>query len=321
MKATFTNASRSNSAMSIKASPKPTKSSKILFSTRAARISPSSSTPPWPSKIPTASSPLDQHANSPLPPPRSRQSSANAASAHSRHRHAQRRRLRRQERSLQSRNCGGQSRATSRSPCKNLPHARRSFLLPSRPPSCFDEFQNGREKRRHYHRHAFANANRRRRLRLLRRSQHSLHRSAANHYVPRSALSFPRLPHLHQQAPVRTQARPRHRAAAFRPGSAARQNRREAPNRSRRPASAHCRVFQRRPPNFLPPHPGTSFPLHSPRGELFRLAREIPQAARRPRRRPGLLRLSHRRRSPHLLERNAALRRATKIRSRRRRHT
>ncbi len=39
-------------------------------------------------------------------------------------------------------------------------------------------------------------------------------------------LPLPRLPHLHQQAAVRPQARPRHAAAALRPGGAARQDRR-----------------------------------------------------------------------------------------------
>ena len=55
-----------------------------------------------------------------------------------------------------------------------------------------------------------------------------LHRRADAGHLPLSALQVRGLPRVHQQAGLRTQARPRHAAAALRPGSAARQDRREA---------------------------------------------------------------------------------------------
>ena len=77
---------------------------------------------------------------------------------------------------------------------------------------------------------------RRRRLRQLRRRQHLLHRRAADGHLRAAALQVRGGARLHQQAAVRPEARPRHAAAALRPGSAARQDRREARHGSGRAA-------------------------------------------------------------------------------------
>ena len=70
----------------------------------------------------------------------------------------------------------------------------------------------------------------------LRPGEHVLHRRAADGDLRASALQVRGLPRVHQQAGLRPQARPRHAAAALRPGSAARQDRREAGHRSGRAA-------------------------------------------------------------------------------------
>ena len=69
--------------------------------------------------------------------------------------------------------------------------------------------------------------------------EHLLHRRADAGDLRAAALQVRGLPHLHQQAGLRPQARPRHAAAALRPGSAARQDRREAQARSGRAAPGH----------------------------------------------------------------------------------
>ena len=65
-------------------------------------------------------------------------------------------------------------------------------------------------------------------VRLVRRRQHVLHRRAADRDVSDSALPVSRLPRVHEQAAVRAEARPRHAAEPLRPGSAARQDRRDS---------------------------------------------------------------------------------------------
>ena len=100
-------------------------------------------------------------------------------------------------------------------------------------------FRTGVTKRRQDHRAGPADAARRRRLRIVRRGEHLLYRRAADRDLPDPALSLPRLPRLHQQAAVRTQARPRHAAEPIRPGSPARQDRRAPGDRSGRSAPRH----------------------------------------------------------------------------------
>src|SRR5215469_7682381 len=66
----------------------------------------------------------------------------------------------------------------------NMPHARRGFLLSSRPPSRADEVQNRRQEGWHNHRNASSNAHRWRRLRFVWCRQYVLHGRAANDDVP-----------------------------------------------------------------------------------------------------------------------------------------
>ena len=136
------------------------------------------------------------------------------------------------------------------------------------------------------------------------------------------ALPLRGLPRLHQQAAVRPQARPRHAAEPLRPGSAARQDRR-ARWRSI-PADLRLRHRSRRPTsltaNYLRVGTIGLAECIRARGRAFRLAREAPQAAARPRRRARLLVVPVGRRAADLLERHAALGRAAEARSQRRRH-
>ena len=133
---------------------------------------------------------------------------------------------------------------------------------------------------------------------MLRRSQHVLHRRAANHHLPDPALQVSGLPRLHQQAALRTQARTRHAAAALRSGNPARQDRRAALDRPRRIPAAH-----RRKPNTI-----TANYLRIGIIGLAECIRRVVEASdwkdkfrklpRRPRHRYRLLRLSVRRRLP-----------------------
>ena len=185
---------------------------------------------------------LLEHADAALPAPRAGQGAGDAGGAHPGGGHAQRRRLRRQERSVQPRNRRRPRRADPRSPGEDLPDPRGGVPLPSRPASRADALPHRRDRRRQDHRPAPADAARRRRLRLLRRGQHLLHRRAADGHLPDPEVPLPGLPRLHQQAAVRAQARPRHAAEPLRPGGAARQDRRAAADRSRRPAAEHDRA-------------------------------------------------------------------------------
>ena len=118
---------------------------------------------------------------------------------------------------------------------EDLPQPRGSVLHAPWPAPGADADAHRRDEGRQAHRHARADAGRRRRLRLLRRGEHLLHRRAADGDLRAAALQVRRGARLHQQAALRPQARPRHAAAALRPGSAARQDRREA---RRRPGGA-----------------------------------------------------------------------------------
>ena len=105
---------------------------------------------------------LQQHADAPLRAPRARQDAADVRGAHPRDCHAERRRIRRQERSVQSRDRRRQSGAAARSPGQVLSEPRRGVLLPSRPPSGADALPHGRDERRPHHRRGPADAARRR---------------------------------------------------------------------------------------------------------------------------------------------------------------
>ena len=262
-----------------------------------------------------------EHADAALRAPRAREGAGDAGRAHPRHRDAQRRRLRRQERSVQPRDRRRQGGAAARSAGEDLPDPRGGLLLPSRPPSGADAVQDRRHEGRHDHRHAPADAARRRRLRLVRRRQHLLHRRAADRDLPHPALPLRRLPRLHQQAAVRPQARPRHAAEPLRPGNAARQDRRDARDRSRRPAPAHRRAARHADRELPARRHHRPRRVHPPRDRRGRTGQNtFRQAAARPRRRPRLLVVPLRRRAADLLERHAALRRAAQARSQRRRH-
>ena len=125
-------------------------------------------------------------ADAALRAPRAREGARHAGRAHPRHRDAERRRLRRQERSVQPRGRRREGGAAPRSAGEDLPDARRSVLLPSRPPSRVDAVQDRRQARRHDHRHARQDAARRRRVRVVRRRQHVLHGRAADRDLSRS---------------------------------------------------------------------------------------------------------------------------------------
>ena len=171
--------------------------------------------------------------------PRARARAADARDAHTSHRHAQWRRLRRQVRRMQSRDGRGEGRVDARPAGEGVPQSRGSVLHAPRPPSGADEVPHRRDQGRQAHRHAPADAGRRRRLRQLRGGEHVLYRRAADRDLRSAALQVRGGARVHQQAAVRSQARPWHAAAALRPGSAARQDRREARRVAGRAAAWH----------------------------------------------------------------------------------
>ena len=125
-------------------SPAPTTCSRTCSSSRATPTCRSSSTPT------VAANGSRRQARACGPAPRRRTTSTarsprccSMPAAHIRvDRHAQRRRLRRQERSVQPRDRGGQGGAAARPPGEDLPHARGGVLLPPRPPSRADAVQD-----------------------------------------------------------------------------------------------------------------------------------------------------------------------------------
>ena len=166
-------------------------------------------------------------------------------------------------------------------PGENLPDARRGVSIATAATSGADEIQNWSEEGRHDHRNAFADADRWRRIRLVRGGKHVLYRRVANNDVSHSALQVSGMPHVHEQAAVRAEARARYGAAALRTGSAARQDCREAEHRSRGFAAAHRGVFECCDGEFLSIERGESFGVHPARREDFGLEGEISQVARR----------------------------------------
>ncbi len=108
------------------------------------------------------------------------------------------------------------------------------------------------------------------------------------YHVPRYRFEGCRV--VHEQAAVRPEARPRHAAAALRPGGPARQDRRGA-RRSTRPSCA-CAIVEQ------PEHAHRELParrhdrprrVHPPRRRALGLEGQVPQAPARARRRPRLL--------------------------------
>ena len=90
------------------------------------------------------------------------------------------------------------------------------------------QMKTGVKKDGNDHRPAPAHRPRRRRLRQLRRGLHLLHRRAADGDLQAAGLRVPGGALLHQQAPLRPQARPRHAAAALRLRGPSRQDRRSS---------------------------------------------------------------------------------------------
>ena len=118
--------------------------------------------------------------------------------------------------------------------------------------------------------------------------------------------------------PCGPEARARHAAEPLRPGSAARQDRRAADDRPRRPAAEHDRagpLAHRQLPPRRHHRPGR---VHPARGRSVGLAKQARTVALRPWLRPGLLVLPLGCRAGHLLERHAPFGGAAEARSQRR---
>ena len=260
------------------------------------------------------------HADAALRSPRACQGAPPAGRPHPCDRHAERRRLRRQERSLQSRDRGREGGAAARSTGEDLPDAGRGVLLPPRTASGPDAVHDRRETRRHDHRRSSEDAARRRRLRIVRRRQHVLHGRAADRDLPRAGVSLSGLPGVHEQAAVRAEARARHAAEPLRPGDSARQDCRGAGPRSRGAPPAHRRAAE--PPDRQLPEDRDDWPRASASGASSRAPNWTSTHRKLPRGRGvGLAcsAVSLRRRTADLLERHAAFRRAAEARSQRRR--
>ncbi len=121
----------------------------------------------------------------------------------------------------------------------------------------------------------------RRRIRQLRHREHLLHRRAADGHLRAAALPLRGLPHVHQQAALRTQARTRHAAAAFRTGGAARQDRappRPGP-RADAPADGRQAGFADR--QLAADRHDRSGGVHPPGGRDLGLGRQARQAPAR----------------------------------------
>ena len=207
-------------------------------------------------------------------------------------------------------------------PVKICLDSRGGVPLPSRPASGADALPHRREPRRHASPGMHLQT-------LLDGGAYGSYGVASTFYtgalqtvtyqIP--TLPLPGLPGLHQQAAVRTQARPRHAAEPLRPGSAARQDRRAAEDRPGRPAAGHDRagaLADRQLPARRHHRPGRVHPTawssvragarstaSSPYGRGFGLACSSYLSG------AGLA---------DLLERHAALGRAAQARSQRRRH-
>ncbi len=254
-----------------------------------------------------------------LPAPRPRQGARPAGRAHPRGRDTQRRRFRRQERPVRPRDRRRRDGAEARAAGADRAHPRGGLLLPSRPPPGADAPQDRRPRRRLAHRPGALDHARRRRLRQLRRRLDLLHRRAADRHLPPAALPVRVGARLHQQAGVRTQARPWHAAAPLRLRGAARQDRRRARHQPRRPPAGDRRSARHRHRQLAAARHRRARPL--PRGGRRR--RSLPRALGMPARgagsRPRLRRLPVRRRPADLLEPHAAVGGRAARRSRRRR--
>ena len=121
--------------------------SRTSSSTRATRTCRSSSTRRWRRKDPDGKLVVWSSTQTPHYLHRAlAKALAMPARAHPRHRHAERRRLRRQERSVQSRDRRREGGAAARSAGEDLPDARGGVLLPSRPSSGADALPDRREE-------------------------------------------------------------------------------------------------------------------------------------------------------------------------------
>ena len=194
-------------------------------------------------------------------------------------------------------------------PAKVTPHPGGGLLLPPRPPSRPHAGENRDQARRRPgadHRPELEDGARRRRLRELRGGLDLLHRGAPDGDLQAPGLPLRRGPRLHQQAPLRPQARPRHAAAALRLRGPSRQDRREARDESGRPETPdarRARDHRQLAEDRLDGAPG----LHRRGGQRQRLSRALGEAPPRPRPGARLRLLSLWRRPPHLLEPHAAV--------------
>ena len=125
---------------------------------------------------------------------------------------------------------------------EDCPHPGRGLLRPPRPASGADVAQDRVHAAGRYHRLSHQDLARRRGLRLLRGGLDVLHRRHQSRHLQDARLQVRGGARLHQQAPLRAQARPRDPAAALRAGVPARQGGRAARPRSRRSAAAHRRT-------------------------------------------------------------------------------
>ena len=297
--ATSTACRRSSSATSRRRSPGPTTSSRTSSSSRATRISRSSSTPRSRRWTPTASSRCGRA-------PRCRTTSTGCSRACCAS-------PRRTCASIAAPNGGGFGGKCDL--CNHEAVVAKAALMLGRPVKiCLTReevfymhrgrhpvlmrFRTGVTKDGKLDRDAPADAGRRRRLRVVRRREHLLHRRAADGDLRAAALPLRGVPRLHQQAAVRPQARPRHAAAALRPGGAARQDRREARTRSGRAAAQHRREAELAHRELAAASARSGSPSASARWSSSRTGRrEAPQAARRPRPRDRVRLVSLRRRA------------------------
>src|SRR6185436_12560327 len=219
-----------------------------------------------------------------LRPPRADQGAGAARLARPRRRLLERRRVRRQERSIQSRDRGGENGSEARPPGQGHPHPRGGLPLPPRAPPR----AHGREDRDQAdtrrpsvdHGAAPAHGPRRRRLRQLRRGLDLLHRRAADGDLQDAGVRVPGGARLHQQASVRPEARPRHAAAPFRLRGPSRQDRGEDGDQSGGPASRHARRAGHGHGQLAARRHHGAWAVHRGRGRRERLPRALGPASR-----------------------------------------
>ncbi len=243
-----------------------------------------------------------------------------AAGEDPRHRDAQRRRLRREVGPVQSRDRRGAPLARDGPARQDLPDARGGLLLSPRPASDAHAREDRGEEGRRDHGAPLPDDPRRRRLRLVRRRFDVLHGRAADGDVPGADVPLRRRARLHEQAPVRPQARPRHAAAALRARGRARPDRvrpRHRPGRDpARPPAARELAHGELPARRI----DRPRRLHRQGRRGLRLEEAPRQAPAGARPRPRLLVVPVRRGAADLLEHHAAVGGAAEGRPRRGSH-